>query len=239
MLSASRLRLAAIWSTVAAWLVLGYLAWFVAPDWSNAPDVSAPLTRKLLFYHPASAWASFLAYTLVFAASIVYLRERDLRRDTFARSAAEVGFLFNTIALATGTAWGWAEWQRAGQNAIATIYTDPKVVVVLIMWFVFAAYLMLRRLVDEPERRARLAAVFGILGFTCAPLSFLASRVLASSLHPDVAGPGANADAAVGAQVGMIIGFSMIAYTLLFLALFLQRLRLARLEERIELLEVS
>lgn len=236
---AGDLRAPTLWAAVGAWLVLGALAWLVAPDWSGAEDVSAPLTRKLLFYHPASAWASFLAYFVVFVMSVAYLRERDLRRDAPARSAAEVGFLFNTIALVTGTVWGAVEWRSTGQAALATIYSDPKVLVVVVMWFVFAAYLLLRRMVDEPERRARLAAVFGILGFTCVPLSFLTSRVLASSLHPDVVGPGANADASLDASVGMIIGWSMIAYTLLFFALFLQRLRLARLEERLDEMEVA
>lgn len=236
-LALERARALSLWSAVGAWLLLGYLAWFVAPDWSSAPDVSAPLTRKLLFYHPAAAWGSFLAYAVVFGMGIAYLRERDPKYDARGRAAAEVGFALNTIALLTGTAWGSVEWTEDGRSALATIYTDAKVVVVLVMWFVFAAYLLLRRLVDEPERRARLAAVFGILGFVGAPLSFLTSRVLASSLHPDVAGPGANPDAALAPSVGAILGWSVLAYTLLFLALFLQRLRLAEIEARLDILE--
>lgn len=238
-LAVARLRTASLWAAIAAWLALGYLAWIVGPDWSASPDVAAPLTRKLLFYHPAAAWGSFLAYGVVFAMSIAYLRERDVRHDARGRAAAEVGFVLNTIALATGTAWGAAEWEEAGRAPLATIYTDPKVLVVLVMWLIFAAYLLLRRLIDEPDRRARLAAVFGILGFTGAPLSFLTSRILAASLHPDIAGPGANPDAAVAPSVGAILGFSMLAYTLLFIALYLQRLRLAQLEARLDTLEYA
>ena len=62
------------------------------------------------------------------------------------------------------------------------------------VWLVFAAYLLLRRFVDGPERRARLSALFAILGFVMVPVTFLTSRLLATDLHPDIAGPGKNPD---------------------------------------------
>ena len=230
-------RRGALWATLLSWPALFWLAWFVAPDWSGLADVSAPLTRKLLFFHPASAWTSFAAYFVVFALSIAVLNERDARYDPPARAAAEVGFWFNTVALATGTLWGVQEWSESGRPALATVYSEPKVLVVVVLWFTFAAYLLLRRLVDGPERRARLAAAFGVLGFLGVPLSFATSRLLSTSLHPDVAGPGANPDAAVGATVGWILAFSLVAFLALFVHIWLARLRLVRLEERIESLE--
>ncbi len=231
------LRRASLVGTLVSLPVLIYLTWFVAPDWSYQADVTAPLTRKILFWHPASAWASFVSYFVVFAASVAYLNERNLRYDAPARAAAEVGFGFNTIALLTGTFWGIQEWSRTGQAPLATVYTEAKVLVVLVLWLTFAAYLLLRRFVDGPERRARLSAVFGILGFLGVPLSFATSRLLKTSLHPDIAGPGANPDAAVGASVGLIITFSLVVFLVLFLHLWLQRLRILRAEERIEALE--
>lgn len=232
-----QVRRGAIVGTLLAWPVLFYLTWFVAPDWSFQPDVTAPLTRKVLFFHPASAWASFAAYFVVFALSIAVLNERQMKYDAPARAAAEVGFTLNTIALATGTLWGIQEWSEAGANALVTVYSEPKVLVVLVLWFVFAAYLALRRLVDSPERRARLSAAFGVLGFLAVPMSFASSRLLATSLHPDVAGPGKNPDAALGPVVGWILAFSAVAFLLLFVALWLSRLRLLRAEERIAVLE--
>jgi heme exporter protein C len=232
-------RKGALWATLVSWPVLLYLAWFVAPDWRGLADVAAPLTRKLLFFHPASAWASFAAYFVVFALSIAVLNEKDARYDAPARAAAEVGFWFNTVALLTGTLWGVQEWSEPGRPALAVVYSEPKVLVVVVLWFTFAAYLLLRRLVDGPERRARLAAAFGVLGFLGVPLSFATSRLLSTSLHPDIAGPGANPDAAVGATVGWILLVSVVAFLALFLHLWLARLRLVRAEERIEALETS
>lgn len=228
-----RVRWAAIAGTLLSWPILLYLVWFVAPDWSYQADVTAPLTRKILFFHPASAWASFAAYFVVFALSIAVLNERQPKYDAPARAAAEVGFAMNTIALVTGTLWGIQEWSEAGTNALVTVYTEPKVLVVLVLWFIFAAYLALRKLVDAPERRARLAAAFGVLGFLAVPLSFASSRLLATSLHPDVAGPAKNPDAALGATVGSILAFSAVAFLFLFVALWLSRLRLLRAEDRI------
>jgi len=232
-------RRGSLWATLVSWPVLLYLAFFVAPDWSGLADVAAPLTRKMLFFHPASAWASFAAYFVVFALSIAVLNEKDAKYDAPARAAAEVGFWFNTVALATGTLWGIQEWSEAGRPALATVYSEPKVLVVVVLWFTFAAYLLLRRLVDGPERRARLSAAFGVLGFLGVPLSFATSRLLSTSLHPDIAGPGANPDAAVGATVGLVIAFSLVAFLALFLHLWLARLRLVRAEERLEALEVA
>lgn len=234
-----RVRRVAIAGTLLSWPVLLYLSWFVAPDWSYQADVTAPLTRKILFFHPASAWASFAAYFVVFALSIAVLNERQTKYDAPARAAAEVGFAMNTIALVTGTLWGLQEWSAAGTNALVTVYTEPKVLVVLVLWFIFAAYLALRKLVDAPERRARLAAAFGVLGFLAVPMSFASSRLLATSLHPDVAGPAKNPDAALGATVGGILAFSAAAFLFLFVALWLTRLRLLRAEERIAAHELA
>ena len=227
------IRRGSLYGFLVAGVVLLWLVWFKTPDWSYAPEVTAPLTRKVLFFHPASAWGSFVAYFVVFAASVAYLSERRMKYDAPAQAAAEVGFLFNTIALLTGTFWGIQEWSRTGQNDLATVYSEPKVLVVVILWFTLAAYLLLRQQTDGPERRARLSAVFGVLGFIGVPLSFATSRLLQTSLHPDIAGPGKNPDAAVGAWTGFTILWSLLVFVLLFLHLWLQRLRLLRLQKEL------
>ncbi|MHB8632619.1 MAG: cytochrome c biogenesis protein CcsA [Thermoplasmatota archaeon] len=245
----SRLDTLLVVATAASWAILLYLSWYripftglPPPDWSChqasttlcSPDVTAPLTRKLIFFHPASAWAAFSAYAVVLGASIAYLNERDLRFDRAGFAAAEVGFIFNSVALATGTLWGIQEWSRTGQSALATVYTEPKVLVVVVMWLAFAGYLLARRLMEGESRRARLAAVFGIVGFLGVPLSFATSRLLATSLHPDILGPGANPDAAVGPGVLIVLAWSFIAFLLLFFTLWRWRWRLARREAALQ-----
>lgn len=226
-------------ATGASLATLLYLTWFVAPDWTYSPEVTAPLTRKILFYHPATAWASFAAYFIVFAASITYLNERDTRMDAPAQAAAEVGFLFATIALLTGTFWGIQEWARTGENSLATVYSEPKVLVVVVMWFSLAALILLRKLTEDEDKRRKLSAIFGVLGFVTVPLSFATSRVLQTSLHPDIAGPGKNPDAEVDGGIGAIIGFSLLVFFLLTLSLWAERLRQLRNEDQILNLEAQ
>lgn len=237
--SVDRIRKGSFWLFLATGAVLLYLTWFRTPDWSYQPEVTAPLTRKILFFHPASAWAAFAAYFVVFLLSVAYLNERELKYDGPARAAAEVGFGFNTVALVTGTLWGMQEWSRTGQSSLATVYSEPKVLVVVMMWFAFAAYLLLRQMADGRERRARLSAIFGVLGFLAVPLSFATSRLLQTSLHPDIAGPGKNPDAAVGPEVGFAIGWSMLVFLLLFVHLWLQRHRILQVRDGIEEMEVA
>src|SRR5262249_14501002 len=128
---------------------------------------------------------------------------------------------------------------QAGRPALATVYSEPKVLVVVVLWFTFAAYLLLRRLVDGETRRARLSAAFGVLGFLGVPLSFPTSRLLSTSLHPATAGPAANPDAAVGTTVGWILVASLAAFLCLFVHLWLARLRLLRAEARLDQLGVG
>ncbi len=141
--------------------------------------------------------------------------------------------------MATGTFWGLQEWSKTGQNGLATIYTEPKVLVVVVLWLTFAAYLLLRRFVDDADRRARLSAVFAVLGFMLVPASFLTSRLVATSLHPDIAGPGANPDATDLGSVGTLLLIGFLAFAALFVHLFLQRLRIARAADRIDELEAQ
>ena len=217
--------------------ILSVLAFTRSPDWSTSTGVNAPLTRTLLYFHPPAAWASFVAYAFVFGASIAYLNEREPRHDRAARAAAEVGWVLNTIALATGTFWGIQEWTDSERSALATVYSEPKVLVVVVLWATFGAYLVLRRLVPGQARSARMGAAFAILGFLAVPASFVTSRLLTTSLHPDIAGPGANPDAAVSTTIGWLLVLGFTAFVTLFVALFLTRLHLARLEERVEDLE--
>lgn len=234
-----RIRRWSLWGFIVGAAALIYMTWFTTPNWQYAPEVTAPLTRKLLFYHPASAWASFAAYFVVFAFSVAYLNERELRFDGPARAAAEIGFGFNTVALFTGTLWGIQEWSRTGQGSLATVYSEPKVLVVVVMWFTFAAYLTLRRFIDAPEARARLSAVFGVLGFTTVPIAFATSRVLQTSLHPDVGGPGKNPDAALGTASGIALGWSMLVFLALFTHLWLQRYRVLQQRDAIDAMEAT
>ena len=66
---------------------------------------SMGIVQKIFYFHLGSAFAAFLAFTLVLAVSVLFLITRQPRWDIIAVSAAEAGVLFCTLVLITGPLW--------------------------------------------------------------------------------------------------------------------------------------
>ncbi len=96
-------------------------------------------------------------------ASVIYLAGKNLRYDALAVAVTEVGLAFATANLVTGMIWGriiWGIWWT----------WDPRLTSMLVCWLLYAGYLMLRRAVEEPTQRAKVAAVFSIFAFADVPI---------------------------------------------------------------------
>lgn len=206
-----------------AMLVQIPLALVVAPPFAG---FNAPLTQRIFYYHVPAAWAAYLGFAVTAAASAWHLRSRSARADQVARASAEVGTLFALVALGTGLVWSSQEF--LGYSAIE----DPQVVSLAVVILSYLGYFALRSGVDEPARRGRLAAVYGLLAVVGVPLSYLASK---ASIHPDFSRPDQELDPLLWA---LLLG-SMAAFTLLFAALVQLRARLAAVEDHAETLEAS
>jgi heme exporter protein C len=125
--------------------------------------ISAPIEKmqgavqKIFYFHVSSAITMFFAFFIVFVGSIMYLWKRSDRWDAVALSAAEIGVVFCTLVLLTGPIWGrpiWGTWWS----------WDPTLTLTLVLWLIYVAYLMLRIDTHDPKR-ARFAAILGIVGF--------------------------------------------------------------------------
>lgn len=159
-------------------LLSSYMIFWYAPLEKVMREV-----QKIFYVHVGTAWNAFLAFAVVFAASVVYLKTRDRRWDAVAESSAELGVLFTTLVLITGPIWGHSAW--------GTWWTwEPRLTTTLILWFVYLAYLLIRQAVQEEERRLSLAAIFGIVGFVNVPIVYFSIYWWASKLHPVVVGSG-------------------------------------------------
>lgn len=161
--------------------LLIWLALMEAPSFVGREGFTAPLSWKLFFFHVPVAFVSFLAFAVALVASVQFLRTRQETWDRHAVAAVESGVLLTGITLVTGMLWGHAEW------GVAWRWDDAKLVVVLVLFLVYVAYLMLRREIPEPSVRRRVAAVYAIAGFATVPLAYAAQRVWAS-FHPTVFG---------------------------------------------------
>jgi heme exporter protein C len=110
-----------------------------------------------------------------------------------------------------------------------------------VMELIYAAYLMLRSGIDEPERRARFGAVYAILGFASVPLTFLSARIF-RTIHPIVIGtnqPGTEGAFDMTPKMLVTFLFSLLAFTFVFADLLWRRVRLGRLAEQVEELKLK
>ena len=136
------------------------------------------IVQKVFYTHLPLAWWSLFSFFCVFIASILYLKTRKRFWDNVAAASAEVGVLFSGFALVTGMIWGrhsWGVWWT----------WDPRLTTTLVMWFVYAGYLILRSMSLSTERKAVVSSVVGIAAFIDVPLVFLSAR-LWRSIHPAV-----------------------------------------------------
>ena len=138
-----------------------------------------PNNFKIFYFHLPIAISAYLAFAIVFVASILYLRGKKQKWDIIALSSAEVGVIFSALTLASGSIWAKSAW---GEYWVTW---DVRLNTSLVLFLLYLAYLMVRQAVDEPEKRARLSAVFGIVGFLGVPLSYMSVRLWTrATLHP-------------------------------------------------------
>ena len=215
MSSGKNIRLGLLSLAAAAMVAALYLALVYAPE-----EASMGQVQRIFYFHVASGWTALLAFTVVFAASIAYLRGRDPRWDALALSAAEIGVLFTTLILLTGSLWAKPAW--------GTWWTwDPRLTTTLVLWLIYVSYLLLRGAVEGPTQRATFAAVVGIVGFVDAPIVFMSIRWW-RTIHPVVvetsgfqmAGP------MVVALLGALVAFSLLFAWLLALRFSLEQARM-------------
>ncbi len=136
------------------------------------------MVQKVFYIHLPLAAAAFLSFFVAFSAGVLYLVRRQRRWDALGAAAVEVGVVLTTLVLVTGSLWGRPIWN--------TWWTwDPRLTTSLILWFIYAAYLILRASVDDESRRAVYCAVVAVAGFVDVPVVFLSARVF-RSIHPTV-----------------------------------------------------
>jgi heme exporter protein C len=125
--------------------------------------------QKIMYVHVPTAWVAFVAFTVVFVASILYLWKREERHDRLALAAAEIGTLLTAVTLVLGSLWGkptWGVWWT----------WDPRLTTTAILLMIFAGYLALRAFVEDQEQAARWSAAVGILGFVNVPVVYMSVR---------------------------------------------------------------
>ena len=207
------------WAALAALVGTAVMSLAIAP-----PDADQRNAQRLMYVHVPSAWLAYLAFAVVFVASIAYLKTRKSRWDRLAAASAEVGVLFTALAIALGSIWGKPIW--------GTWWTwDPRLTTTAILLLIYLGYLAVRRLPDSPAKRARWAAVVGIVGFLDVPIVHL-SVTWWRSLHQGATVRLLGKSTIAPVMLAALL-VAVFAFTLLYLYLVTLRLRVGRLEERV------
>jgi heme exporter protein C len=199
-----------------------YASFFIAPE-----ENTMHVLQRIFYFHAAAAWAGMTAFFVCFVANLLYVWRRDEKWDALGVSSAEVGLAFITVVLITGPIWAKPAW--------GIYWTwDARLTSTFVLWLLYISYLLLRTLIEEPDRRALLSALFGIFSFIDVPIVFGAIRWWRTQ-HPApviMGGPGSYLDP----TMKKVFFFSVLAMHVLMVFLIAERYRLEKLRTDIELL---
>ena len=194
-----------------------YMIWFYAPIAQSGP------VQKIFYMHLPCSWWGLMSFFVVFVSSILFLFKRDEVYDRVAGAAAEIGVLLATLSLATGSVWARAEWGHWW-------LWDPKLTTALIMWYVYAGYLVLRSTPMGRDRRMLVCAVLGVVAFLDVPLVFFAAKLWGSA-HPDGL---ARQGSGMAPKMWHTVFAGLFAFGMVWAALLLTRIKQLTLGSKLE-----
>lgn len=178
--------------------------------------------QRIFYFHMPLAWNGFLAFGVTFVLGIAYLRTRQLKYDLWAAASAEIGLLFITLALVTGSIWARSAW--------GTYWTwEPRLTTAAVLWLMYAFYLILRGYIENREKMRLVAAAYGIVSFLNVPIVFMSIRWW-RTLHPVLIEP---TGLKMEAPMVLTLFVALAAFTMFYLLLLAQRVQLAQAEERV------
>lgn len=194
-----------------------YVVFMVVPD-----EKIMGAVQRVFYFHVGSAFACYVQFGIAFATSLWFLTSSNRLADIINAAAAEVGFVFCSITLASGMIWGhsaWNTWFR----------WEPRLVTFLILWLLFLGFVIHRKY-GEGLRLASQSAVLSILGGLTVPFVWLSVKLLpqTAQLHPQVVENQGLKDPL------FLYGFGVCSVTIIVLSLLLLnvRIRIESLNQR-------
>ena len=207
------------WLAVAAVLALaaGLYLGFSAP-----PDYQQGRTVLILFIHVPAAIMSTMVYGCIVVASLFSLVNRHILADVAARTAAPLGAIFTLLALATGSLWGRPMW------GVWWVWGDARLTSTLVQFFLYLGYIALWSAIEDETRAARVCAVLALVGAVNIPIIKFSVDWWATLHQGESIMSGKLAGVFLTPWLVM-----MLFYVLLFVCLWLVRIRTMILERRV------
>jgi|TARA_B100000315_G_scaffold150685_1_gene139458 heme exporter protein C len=198
-----------------------YLVFIYVPT-----EESMGIVQRIFYLMVPMGWLTLLAFLVVFISSILYLAKKESRWDILAYSSAEVGFVFTTLVIITGSIWAkpiWEVWWT----------WDPRLTATLVLWLIYAAYFVVRSFAAEESQGARLAAVVGIIGFVDIPIIAMATT-LWKGLHPPLI---IFQEDGIAPEMLLTLLVSIAAFTVFYFVLLRQQVLMKNDESKLRILK--
>jgi heme exporter protein C len=209
-------------------LAVGVIAaMFVAAPWviNAAPyESTMGLVYKIFYFHFPSAWMFLLAAIVSGVYSAIFLFGKKPSADWKALSAAELAVLFGAMALVTGPLWARKAW------GVWWVW-DPRLTSSLLVWMIFAAYLLLRRYGGPGSDK--LGAGMALFGMAVVPFVYVSVNYW-RTMHPQT-----SVVPTLPVSMGGPLWFCFIGFLLLFLILMSLRVRLEQQRAQLETLYLN
>lgn len=201
-------------------------------------DIDQGNIQRIFYIHMPAFFGAFAAFSATVIGGILYLTTRNPRWDRMAVSGVEVGLMLSLVNLITGSIWARPIWN--------TWWTwDPRLTSTAVMVLTYAAYLMLRAGIEQPEQRRRFASVYGILAIVTVIITLVIIRVRDDTIHPVVVGTGSETaegtfDVQATSGVTATLLFNLPVWGLLIpITLMMFRMRLEALTEQVDRLKAE
>jgi len=193
----------------------------------NVPtDANLGISQRIFYIHVPIAWLGMISIVVVAIASALYLWTKNNKWDDLAYSTAEYGMMFATLIIVTGAVWAkpvWGVWWT----------WDSKLTTTIILWFIYASYLILRAYGPKGIQQARYAAIIALIGAIDAPIIYLATQWWRTA-HPSyVVGP-LESSGGLDPQMRTAFLVSMITFTVLYVFLLSNRYKIRRSETELD-----
>ena len=174
-------------------------------------DADQGFVQKIFYLHVPLAIVALGGFVAGGIYGIQYLRTGDRGHDLRSYVAIHLSLILGLGALVTGSIWARASW------GVWWEWDEPTLVSFLIVFLLFACYQPLRFSIEDPERQARYAAVFAIIGGAFVPLNFLAVRLATSLIHPRVL---STTGGSMPGEMRLTFFVSVLAMVVLFVTLW-------------------
>ncbi len=162
-------------SLVSTALIIGAFAlvFYYAPN-----DADQGFIQKIFYLHVPLAIVALGGFVAGGVYGLRFLRSGDRAMDLRSYVAIHQSLIFGVGVLVTGSIWAKAAWGHWW------LWDEPTLVSFLVVFLLYACYQPLRFSIEDPERQARYAAVFAVVGGAFVPLNFMAVRFAETLVHP-------------------------------------------------------